>query len=334
MPDKPVFSNDQIVGQLTRLGVWNAPASPIAYTFLEQRPAYLPFESSSAPFSASERAGAVKAFALIAEVSGLRFVQVADNGQEPGPSNQRITFRTVSVEQPFYSGSASTYQYGDSPQIYGADIILNHNGMDRRVEMGGYFHWPSYVTLHEILHSVGLSHPGDYDGAGFNYDDHAQFQQDSRQYTVMSYWDVAETGSDHFIGSTQYVAQTPLLYDILALQRLYGANMATRAGDTVYGFNSNTGSSPFNFAFNAAPVIAIWDAGGRDTIDYSGYATASVINLNAGSFSSGGGLTNNVAIAFGAVIENGIGGKGNDRLTGNSAANLLDGRGGADRMTG
>ncbi|HEV2865510.1 MAG TPA: M10 family metallopeptidase, partial [Allosphingosinicella sp.] len=334
MPDKPVYSDDQIVAQITRLGVWNSPSTPIAYAFLEQRPSYLPYESSFAPFSATERADAAKAFALISEVAGLSFVEVPNNGQEPGPSNQRITFRTLSVEQPFYSGSASTYQYDGSSEIYGSDVVLNHNGMDRRVELGGYFYWPFLVTLHEILHSVGLSHAGDYNGDGFNYNDDALFQQDTRQYTVMSYWDAANSGADHFIGSTQYVAQTPLLYDILALQRLYGANMTTRSGDTVYGFNSNTGNSPFNFSVNAAPVLAIWDGGGRDRLDLSGWSDSSVIDLREGAFSSGGGLTGNIAIAFGAVIEEAVGGAGNDTLTGNAAANLLDGGAGADVMTG
>ncbi|HEV2866825.1 MAG TPA: M10 family metallopeptidase C-terminal domain-containing protein, partial [Allosphingosinicella sp.] len=268
-----------------------------------------------------------------AEVANLTFREVADNGEEPGPANQRLTFRTLAVDQQ-YSGSTEPYQYDGSPDIYGADIILNTTGMEKRVAQGGYFDWTFYVTLHEILHAVGLSHPGDYNGAGFNYQDDADFRQDTRQYTVMSYWDAANAGADHFIGSTQYVAQTPLLYDILALQRLYGANMTTRAGDTVYGFNSNTGSSPFDFSVNPAPVLAIWDGGGRDRLDLSGWSDSSVIDLREGTFSSGGGLTGNIAIAFGAVIEEAVGGAGNDTLTGNAAANLLDGGAGADVMTG
>ena len=81
--------------------------------------------------------------------------------------------------------------------------------------------------------------------------------------------------------------------------------MTTRAGDTVYGFNSNTGAnSPFNFAVTTGPVVAIWDAGGIDTIDLSGYSGASLIDLNAGAFSDAGGLTKNIAIAFGVTIEN------------------------------
>ncbi len=333
MADKPVYTNEQIVAQLVRLGIWNAPQNPIAYAFLEQRPDYLPYESSFSPFSAEQRAAAHRAFALVAEVANLSFVQVADNGVEPGIGNQRITFRSLAVNQQ-YSGSADVYQYDGYSDIYGSDIILNTTGIAKRIENHGYFDWPFLVTIHEILHSIGLSHPGDYNGAGFTYEEAAEFQQDTRQYSIMSYWDAEKTGADHFIGDTQYVGSTPLLYDILALQTLYGANMSTRTGDTVYGFNSNTGSTPFNFSVNPAPVIAIWDAGGIDTLDFSGFTEASVIDLNEGQFSSGGGLTKNVAIAFGAVIENAVGGIGDDTLIGNSAANLLNGAAGADSMTG
>jgi serralysin len=150
----------------------------------------------------------------------------------------------------------------------------------------------------------------------------------------MSYWDASNTGADHIRDGTHYVGATPLLYDILALQKLYGANMATRTGDTVYGFNSNTGQSPFNFAVNPGPVIAIWDAGGNDTLDLSGYATPSRIDLNDGEFSDAGGMTMNIAIAFGAVIENAVGGAGDDVLIGNSANNVLTGGGGSDRLSG
>jgi len=41
-------------------------------------------------------------------------------------------------------------------------------------------------------------------------------------------------------------------------------------------------------------------------------------------------MENNIGIAYGAVIENAIGGHGNDRINGNEANNLLTGNGGAD----
>ena len=103
-----------------------------------------------------------------------------------------------------------------------------------------------------------------------------------------------------------------MAHDIAAIQSLYGVNMTTRTGDTVYGFNSNAGRAAFDFTQNTAPVIAIWDAGGIDTLDFSGWSSASRIDLEPGASSDGGGQTHNVQIAFGTLIENAIGGAGDD----------------------
>jgi serralysin len=69
--------------------------------------------------------------------------------------------------------------------------------------------------------------------------------------------------------------------------------MTTRTGDNTYGFNA-TGEGmrdAFDFVKTPAPVMAIWDAGGIDTLDASGYATNQVIDLTPGSMSSIGGVT-------------------------------------------
>src|SRR5262249_59480009 len=64
------------------------------------------------------------------------------------------------------------------------------------------------------------------------------------------------------------------------------------------------------------------------------------IDLNEGAFSSigvkdgGGAVKYNVAIAYGAHIENAVGGSGNDLLVGNDLANELDGNGGKDTLAG
>ncbi|HEX8525763.1 M10 family metallopeptidase C-terminal domain-containing protein, partial [Allosphingosinicella sp.] len=334
MPAKPNVTKEVYVAQLTRVGVWATPGSPIQYAFLEQKPSYLPNEQGWVAFSAAQRAAVQNAFAMISEVVNLTFVQVADNQQQPGPSNPRIAFYANSINLN-YSGSMYPYQLQGSDAINGADIRLNNARIAQRQANEGFNDFTSFVALHEVLHAVGLSHPGEYNGQGYNYQDHAEFVEDTIQYSVMSYWAAAEAGADHVAGFVQYVARTPLLYDILALQSLYSPNMTTRTGDTVYGFNSNTGAtSPFNLAFTVGPVVAIWDAGGTDTIDLSGYSEASLIDLNEGAFSDAGGLTRNIAIAFGVTIENAVGGPGNDRLIGNQAANRLDGGAGADLMEG
>jgi serralysin len=259
---------------------------------------------------------------LISEVTNLTFAEVTADGLQPGLGASRITFHAGSVVSQT-SGATLPYFAGSTDTIEAAGITLNNYGMAYRTQTEGFFDWEFYVILHELLHAVGLSHPGTYNGPGYNYEDHAEFAQDTRQFSVMSYWEAAKYGADHIQGGYQFVASTPMLYDVLALQQLYGANTGTRAGDTVYGFNSNTGQTPFNFALNPGPVLTIWDAGGTDTIDLSGYSTASRIDLNPGAYSDAGGLTRNVAIAFGAVIENAVGGSGTDLVTGNEAANRI-----------
>lgn len=51
---------------------------------------------------------------------------------------------------------------------------------------------------------------------------------------------------------------------------MYGADPTTRTGDTVYGFNSTANRAEFDFTQNAAPIVAVYDAGGNDTLDFSG----------------------------------------------------------------
>jgi Ca2+-binding RTX toxin-like protein len=198
--------------------------------------------------------------------------------------------------------------------------------------------------VHELGHALGLEHPGNYNGGSPQYGNGSTgwlFAEDSEQYTIMSYFDESNTGADF---GTDWVtwapygwgvsAQTPMVYDILAIQQMYGADYTTRAGDTVYGFNSNAAGPIYDFTVNQNPALTIWDGDGTDTIDLSGYSSDSTLSLVAGSYSSVNGRTNNLAVAFDVDIENGIGGSGNDTLTGNDLANELTGNGGNDTLNG
>ncbi|HEU0133257.1 MAG TPA: M10 family metallopeptidase C-terminal domain-containing protein, partial [Allosphingosinicella sp.] len=76
-------------------------------------------------------------------------------------------------------------------------------------------------------------------------------------------------------------------------------------GDDVYGFNTNiVGRDTFDFVKTPAPIGAIWDAGGIDTIDTSGFATTQLIDLRAGSLSSIGGVTYDTAPTLAQVNAN------------------------------
>lgn len=189
------------------------------------------------------------------------------------------------------------------------------------------------AILHEIGHSLGLDHGGNYNGGSPQYGNTSTgwlYAEDSDQYTIMSYFSASSTGANW---GSKY-AQTPMVYDILAIQNIYGADYTTRADNTVYGFNANAGNSLYNFSQNTTPILTIWDGAGTDTIDLSGWSTASVLNLAAGSYSSVNGMTKNLAIAYNVDIENGTGGAGNDVITGNDLANILLGNGGNDTING
>ena len=145
-------------------------------------------------------------------------------------------------------------------------------------------------------------------------------------------WGFAPDGS-------HYVPTTTMILDILAAQRLYGPPTSgpLASGGQVFGFNSNiTGpiAAYFDFTVNTHPVITIWDGGTNNTLDLSGWSTPSTINLNAGTFSSADGAVNNIAIAVDTIIETGIGGGGNDTITGNPYNNVLKGGANADLMAG
>ncbi|QXH87532.1 M10 family metallopeptidase C-terminal domain-containing protein [Pseudomonas shahriarae] len=182
-----------------------------------------------------------------------------------------------------------------------------------------------HTLIHELGHAMGLTHPGNYNGIldRSKIDSH----EDSQSHSVMSYRGECTTYANH----GGFRASAPQLDDIYAYQSKYGVNHQTRKDDTTYGFNSNTGRDFLSVnTKHDKMVAAIWDGGGNDTLDFSGYSQDQKISLEEGTFSDVDGLKGNVSIAYGATIENAKGGTGNDWLVGNAANNELRGGDGND----
>ncbi|OIN45092.1 hypothetical protein BLL37_28665 [Pseudomonas azotoformans] len=198
-------------------------------------------------------------------------------------------------------------------------VDIGTGGADGKLEHGTLF---DKVAVHELCHSIGLRHPH---GEGPGY------REDSTTYTAMSYHD-SSFGDDPYNGKK---ISAPMMHDIAAVQRLYGANTHTRKTNTTYGFNSNAGRDFYSLkSARDKPVFCVWDAGGTDTLDFSGFRQKQKINLNAEAFSDVGGLKNNVSIAKGVTLENAVGGSSDDNLIGNQVGNRLKGGGGADTLEG
>ncbi len=275
-------------------------------------------------FKATQMAAARAALQSWANVANLSFTEVAETGSNVG--DFRFAFSSALP--------ASTWgwsSYPDNHWANAADVWVNSsNGSDLDWSAGS----TNFQSLmHEIGHGLGLKHPGNYNGSGLGAPPFIAPALDFSNFTLMAYndpnswyWDAVHRKS------ISVYAQTPMVYDVQAIQYLYGANQNYRTGNDSYTFSP---TSPF--------YKTIWDAGGNDTIDVSNFSLACKISLVPGSYSSIAFAapdsswfngTDDLSIAFNCIIENAIGGSGNDTLIGNDADNRLTGGAGNDTLNG
>lgn len=317
MPTKKVLAESQVAAQIgSRLPVFLMDLD-IEFQFAQQRPSDS-VDSRFAgfnPFTARQQETVREALGLWADVLPVTFVERSATAH----TVQGIAFSNSTTITDVW-GFAYVSEFNFHKGIWVKFDPSTDNWQD------DYGDYSLLAILHEVGHTLGLSHPSYYDTINADYDKDALYFQDSRQYTVMSYFDADNTGADH---GGKY-ASTPLLHDILAAQGLYGRNYATRVGDTVYGFNSTAGKGVFDFMANAQPIVTIWDGGGVNSLDLSRFATAQRIDLHPGSFSDVAGLAGNLSIAYGTFMRNVTGGDGKDDVTDNALDNRILGGGGDD----
>ena len=246
-----------------------------------------------------QRAAVRQALAAWSAVADITFVETA------GGTGATMQFGTNRQ-----NGLTAAYAYYPSAAPQGGDVFLaNDSASNVNPTPGGY----AYMTIiHEIGHALGLKHPGNYDaGSNGTAGPFLPAATDNYAYSIMSY-----NGNDALPPGTYLTG--PSLYDISAIQYLYGANMSAGAGDTSYSLNTGR-------------FTTLWDPNGRNTLNGGTQTAPLSLDLRAGGFSSAGG-TAFLALAYGTTVQLAVGGRGDDTFIVNGLGNVLNGGDGTDTV--
>ncbi|MFN4017796.1 MAG: M10 family metallopeptidase C-terminal domain-containing protein [Reyranella sp.] len=291
--------------------------------------------------------GLREAMSLWESVANIDFVEVASAADADVRFWWGTEAQAGGPEVLGWSDLVGFEDYYENPASETRDILFNAQASAMAGALGkGSL---GLVTMvHEIGHLLGLAHPHDGGAGGdaslfpgvdwWNPYDTGNGGLNQGVYTTMSYifgWPDLVPGHTSESYGLQY---GPMALDIAAIQAIYGANTSYASGNNVYKLPTYNGPGTY--------WSAIWDTGGIDTISNEGASSNATIDLRSASFgsswnipvsyatNSSGPIIGGYTIAPGVVIENAVGGSGNDTLIGNSGNNVLDGGSGADSLYG
>jgi serralysin len=265
-----------------------------------------------------------------------------------GTSDRDATIRIAVSSKP-------NTAYGNYPSnfVEGGDVFVGTTYDYTNPTIGSYAY---YGLGHELGHTLGLKHGNETDGVSniaLNSD------RDSMEFSIMTYRSYIGASGNTVTNAEGSYAQSLMMYDIRAIQHLYGADFTYNASNTTYTFSTTTGEMFVNGIGQGTPLTntifrTIWDGNGIDTYDFSNYTTNLYVDLSPGGWSDLDTSTNYQAANLGngnyargqvfnaleynndtrSLIENASGGSGHDIIVGNSANNFLSGNDGYDYLYG
>ena len=208
-----------------------------------------------------------------------------------------------------------------------------------------------HALMHELGHSLGLSHPfypiatavtADYSATttvGFNklgFVINGAGDMNKEYFSIMSY------DNEKPLNSVDTYAQTPMILDVIALQDAYGAGGGSSGtGNDVITPGSSSGLNSYRTYF---------DTGGIDTINLVNYATGVYLHMGTSIVGASHLVGVSMSISdyqlmvssgspqslrwFYGEFENAIGSTGTDLIIGNDLNNVITATSGNDTIDG
>jgi serralysin len=345
-------ADDQNISSLLAGIAWNSTSItysfPTSGSFYETQSTYgdpAPFNGFNPLDSAGQVSEVLRAFSLIASYAALTFTKITET------SVDHATIRLANSSSP-----STSYAYNPSTGPRGGDVF--YGGTGQNPVMGNFD--SGQATLHEIGHALGLEH-GQLN-PGIDPDTYGGMNADRLdiEFSLMNYPNYI--GEPLNRGGTATTSpQTYMMYDIAALQYMYGANFSQVGTNKTYSWSPTTGTELINGVSQGRPYDGhifetIWTEGSNSTYDLSNFSQGQVDDMNPGGwmrfsdaqladldFSSSdpariarGDIYN--ALEFNgdtrSLIDNIITGSGNDTIIGNAADNVIRGGAGNDTIDG
>jgi serralysin len=284
------------------------------------------------PLNGQQQSAVLQILGLVSKVTNLSFSEAGSPGQAQlryALSNEPETAHA------YYPGS------GDGGDSW-------YNELEYNAPVVGNYEWTTFI--HETGHALGLKHAQEAPAVASD--------RDSLEYTVMTYRSYvgAPVGEEDggYRNERWGYPQTLMMYDIAALQKMYGADFGYNSGNNVYSWSPTNGAFLIDGVTQWTPganrvFMTLWDGGGTDTIDLSKYSVSVTIDLRPGEWTKtsavqlanlgeGNYARGNVANALQyngdarSLIENAVGGPSGDKLIANAAVNRLIGGAGDDQF--
>jgi flagellin-like hook-associated protein FlgL len=348
---------DLSAGETLSYSFYNGTVGYSDYVNIYSQPNY---PGSAAALNTTQQTEMREVYDLWSIYAPFDFEEVTETATGDVVGDLRVAYMTDTT----LNTTAAAFAYYPYQNAIGGDTWYILDGVQNAANNATYatnltFSDDTYgriTALHEIGHSIGLSHP--FDGGSLSTQTlTGNGYTDDMRLSVMSYTNSVDNQvyykSGASLASKQVYSNTPMVYDIAAVEYLYGAITDANLGDTTYDMS------------NHQQIQTLVDSGGTDTIDLSSTLFRSVIDLTPGSLSSVGYATeteqeaywatqgfslaavqsyitssdlftgqDNLGIAFSATIENVLGSAGDDQITGNDADNVIKGGLGDDTITG